>query len=82
MNDQLAELASEVERLKIRVARLEQGQLILVVSIADLESLATISARSQSDCLYALRETGGNMGEAVAFLQTMGESVAVQRATH
>lgn len=70
-NEHLIELASEVERLKQRVARLERGQAILVVTTGELDSLALNTARSHSECLYALRETSGSMEEAAAFLRAM-----------
>lgn len=81
-NEQLLEVTAEVERLKKRVARLERGQAILVVTSGELDSLAENSERSHADCLYALRETAGSMEEAAEFLRTMPANSGLSAAAH
>lgn len=80
-NEQLLELTAEVERLKQRVARLERGQAILVVTTGELDLLAENSARSHGDCLYALRETAGSLQDAAEFLRAMPSSSGLSSTT-
>lgn len=70
-SERLIELSAELDRVKARLKRLELGQAILVVSSDDLNSLAQQSGKSHPDCLYALRETGGDTTKASAFLESM-----------
>lgn len=70
-SERLIELSAELERVKIRLKRVELGQAILVVSSDELNSLAQQTGKSHQDCLYALRETGGDTKKAAALLQSM-----------
>ncbi len=72
--EQLAEVVADLERVKIRLSKLEKAQTILVVSADDVADLAAKSQRSKTDCLLALRETGGDSAGALKYLRTMAKS--------
>lgn len=69
IDEQLLILSSQVERLNVRLKRLELGQSILVIASKDLDDLSTKSGYPHSDCLHALREVNGNLNEALRFLE-------------
>lgn len=69
-DEQILHLSSQIERLNVRLKRLELGQSILVIASKDLDDLSTKSGYPHSDCLHALREVSGNLNDALSFLKT------------
>jgi hypothetical protein len=65
----IAEIRSEFERMKLRVARLEREPKVVVVTADDLAALQKRTGKTKDRCLIAIRDSAGDLKEAAVLLE-------------